>query len=295
MRYRGLKEIRERFNQGENVLGILRKEDGRNELDSILISYDLQSGSYREHFKHNPDPKENYCNHLAESIDELGGVKSILHVGVGECITLALTLNRMKRRPERVFALDISWSRLHHGRVFCEEQGVEGVELMVADLFRIPLPDNSVDLVLTNHSLEPNGGREREALKELCRVANKYVLMNEPAYEFADEKGRARIDEMGYVKNLGEHARQLGYSPLKHEPFICSMNPTNPTGTVLLDVSGPKQKAPVKPFYVCPVSHLPLEQKQGVLCAEDGMLVYPILNGIPCLHADNGIVASHFV
>jgi ubiquinone/menaquinone biosynthesis C-methylase UbiE len=33
-------------------------------------------------------------------------------------------------------------------------------DLVVADLFHIPFADNSVDVVYTSHSLEPNGGRE---------------------------------------------------------------------------------------------------------------------------------------
>ena len=47
---------------------------------------------------------------------------------------------------------------------------------------QIGLKSNSVDIIYTNHSLEPNGGREEVILKELLRVTNKYLILFEPIY-----------------------------------------------------------------------------------------------------------------
>ena len=54
--------------------------------------------------------------------------------------------------------------------------------------------------------MEPNGGREKEALLELSRIARKYLVLIEPAYEYASEKGKERMDLHGYVKNLPDVA-----------------------------------------------------------------------------------------
>ena len=77
-------------------------------------------------------------------------------------------------------------------------------------MFNLPLLDNSIDIVYTSHSMEPNGGHEEELLAELYRVTNNYLILLEPAYEFASEEARARMRKHGYVTNLYETAKRLG-------------------------------------------------------------------------------------
>ncbi|CAM5272174.1 Methyltransferase domain-containing protein OS=Lysinibacillus sphaericus OX=1421 GN=LS41612_21290 PE=4 SV=1 [Lysinibacillus sphaericus] len=66
----------------------------------------------------------------------------------------------------------------------------------------MPLANNSIDLVYTVHALEPNGGKELEALKELYRVASKYVVLVEPYYEGANSEAKERMDRLGYIKGI---------------------------------------------------------------------------------------------
>ena len=46
----------------------------------------------------------------------------------------------------------------------------------MGDMFNLPITDDSIDLVYTVHALEPNGGKEKEALKELYRITKKYLM-----------------------------------------------------------------------------------------------------------------------
>jgi ubiquinone/menaquinone biosynthesis C-methylase UbiE len=39
------------------------------------------------------------------------------------------------------------------------------------NIFSLPFLHNSIDIVYTSHSIEPNGGKENLLLKELYRVA----------------------------------------------------------------------------------------------------------------------------
>ncbi|ODN65364.1 hypothetical protein A9E74_02832 [Methylophaga muralis] len=80
----------------------------------------------------------------------------------------------------------------------------------MADLFEIPLADSSVDIIYTSHSLEPNGGREEAALKELLRVARRAVILFEPIYELGNVEAQLRMDTHKYVKQLKNVAENLG-------------------------------------------------------------------------------------
>jgi uncharacterized protein YbaR (Trm112 family) len=86
----------------------------------------------------------------------------------------------------------------------------QNADLFVADLFHIPIADAGVDVVYTSHSLEPNGGHERRALRELLRIANHAVILVEPIYELATQAAQARMVRHGYVRNLREVTENLG-------------------------------------------------------------------------------------
>ncbi|HOL80730.1 MAG TPA: class I SAM-dependent methyltransferase, partial [Ignavibacteriales bacterium] len=93
-----------------------------------------------------------------------------IEIGVGEATTLSYLIKQLNNQNLNIFGFDISWSRLKFAKELTKYLQIENVNLFVADLFNIPLNDNSIDIVYTNHSIEPNGGREEEALKELYRI-----------------------------------------------------------------------------------------------------------------------------
>jgi SAM-dependent methyltransferase len=104
---------------------------------------------------------------------------------------------------------DLSWSRCAGARARLREESVSA-DVFVGDLFAIPLADASVDVVYNSHSLEPNGGREREALCELLRVTRHRLVLCECLYELAPEPAQARMRGNGYVRVLEDTLRSLG-------------------------------------------------------------------------------------
>jgi len=87
----------------------------------------------------------------------------------------------------------MSWSRVAIAKKQIENNKISDVTLCTGSLLNLPFADNSIDIVYSSHSLEPNCGNEMQIIKELYRVAKKYVLMIEPGYEFADNEGRKRM------------------------------------------------------------------------------------------------------
>jgi ubiquinone/menaquinone biosynthesis C-methylase UbiE/uncharacterized protein YbaR (Trm112 family) len=290
-----LKKIKQKYNEGVNLIEYLKDKEGdrKSKTETIMVSYDIQSGSYTQGDIKRPEVRDNYTTALAKVINKLSSYNSIVEAGVGEATTLAKVLPKLHQRDYRAYGFDISWSRIKYAKENCLKKSLDQTTLFTGDLFNIPLLDNSVDLVYTLHSLEPNGGREKEALAELYRITGKYLILLEPAYEWADEEGKARMDKLGYVKNLIGVSKELGYKVIEYRPFDYSVNPLNPTGIIMIE----KEKVSDKVEFplACPISKKPLSKFEDCFYCEQSLLAYPIIADIPCLLPQNAIVATHFL
>ena len=289
-----LQKIKEVYAKGGNIIQYLKSIDGnetRTTIEDIMISYDFQAGSYIKQLSENPEFKLNYCSAIARIIDKLENVDTIIEVGVGEATTLGVLAKKLNTDARKYLGFDISWSRLKFGSDFIADLNLSNVELFVANLFEIPLKDSSIDVVYTSHSIEPNGGKEEEALKELYRITKKYLILLEPSFEFANEEARNRMKHHGYVTKLYETAVNLGMNVVEHRLFDYSANPLNPTGLMIIE----KQEENTNTSQlVCPITFTDLEKINGsMLYAKESGLTYPIISNIPVLLKENSILATH--
>lgn len=293
-----LKSIKEIYDKGGNIIDQLKRADinGQNTRLAIEISYDMQAGLYIKKAKKNVDYEIERAKKYANIINSLNDVKSLLEVGVGEATTLSELLKYLSFNPY-YFGIDISFSRILYAKKNLKEKGLFDNSMYMADMFDLPFSDNSIDIVFSNHSLEPNGGYERDALNSLLRVAQKYVVLFEPIYELGNEVTKRHIEKHGYIKNLYEILSELNCKVIHYE-LLYDSNPYshNNTGVIIVE----KQKKitssnNVKPEVVCPITKRKMEiVKQHYYC-KDSMLLYPIISYIPCLTPNNAIIASHYI
>lgn len=263
-----------------------------NDIESILISYDFQAGSYIKNAETNADYIDKYTTAIANVINNLGTEGSIMEVGVGEATVMANVLNKLTNYSVAL-GFDISWSRIKYARKYAATKGRDDIRFFTANLFNIPLANQSVDIVYTSHSLEPNGGNEKEALKELYRVARKYVVLLEPGYDFAGKEGKERMEKHGYIKNIDVHARELGLNVIDHRLFDHTINPLNPTALTIIQCN-PDNAGTAIPELTCPVTHKPLKLFSDSCYSKDSGLAYPVIGGIPCLLLDNAVLATRY-
>jgi len=289
------RELQELYKQGVNITELLRKEQqlDRNTDRIIEIAYDLQTGSYIAAMKR-PEMAayiEKYTEEIVKILLSLGPPVSILEAGVGEATTLSGVMQKLGSGVDG-FGFDLSWSRVAYGRRWLESKGLPAVMLCTGNLFQIPFADNSIDVVYTSHSIEPNGGNEMPILKELYRVAGRYLVLLEPGYELAGEDARKRMESHGYCKNLKGVSETLGYQVIEHRLFPVTANLQNPTAITIIQ----KKTSFEKPsdILVCPQFKTPLYEKGGMLFSPEALSVYPIVAGIPCLRAENGVFASKY-
>jgi len=288
--------MRAAYARGANAMEYARKNSGvlGNSPISTLIAYDLQAGTYIAGAKADPAARARWCGQLAGILNPYVTRQStILEVGCGEATTLAGVVKRLDNPPKNSFGFDISWSRCAHGLSWLAENEVSA-ELFVADLFEIPLEDSSVDVVYTAHSLEPNGGREEAALRELMRVARRAVVLVEPVYELAGSEAQARMREHGYVRDLKKTAERLGATVRGYRLLDYCVNPLNPSGLVLIEKAAvdPQECSTIQ--WRCPLTHAALVACPGGYYSPDTGTAYPVLGGVPLLRSSHVVVASSF-
>jgi len=303
--YALVQKAREVYKKSGNIAAFLRESLAldQNTPEIIEISYDLQAGSYVQQTRKNPDLHHAFCAEIAGYLDKYLDTKdSLIEVGCGEATTMFGVFQKLKHKPDQVLGFDISFSRIKVANDFWHTEYAKDIDLVynspitnffVADLFFIPLANQSVDVVYTSHSIEPNGGREVEALKSIFRIARKRVLLFEPYFEEASPDGQARMSSHGYISNIPEAIKAAGGILRNVQKLDYISNPLNPT--YLFDIEIRSLQTSTSFAWVDPITLDPLYALDDCFCSPISGLAYPIIRGIPCLRPENSIVATHLL
>jgi len=288
-----IEKIKSHFEKGGNIISFMKENSDSNQttIEQILMSYDFQAGSYIDFVKKNPDYINQHSDNISKIINDLGVFNSVLEVGVGEATTFVPVLKKLANIPQFQLGFDLSWSRLRHAMTYAEEYTLRDINFFCANLFNIPLENNSIELVYTSHSVEPNGGKEKDALTELLRITSKYLVLLEPSYHFGSEAAKERMRRHGYVTNLHQTAKDMGCQIIHYGLFESQYsNPLNPTELLIIK----KNENSIHPSFICPISRKELIRHNGEFYSKDGLFVYPEISGIPCFLAQNAVIATKY-
>lgn len=284
------------FSRGENVTEYFKKLELTNEQRRAVIefAYDLQSGSYTESLMTSADAldlKVKWGKQIADVISECGAA-SFVEAGVGEASTLKFILDNVGQDVQGA-GFDLSISRLTYARRYLEDHAGR-TPLFTGDLADIPLVDNAFDAILSNHSIESNGGMEREILSEMMRVTRRFLILVEPDYEKADTRQRDRMDRLGYIRDLPGHLTALGAKILEYRRWELNPNPTNAASLIVAEKpASDNWNEPVGAIYASPFGKQALEERDGYYFSSEDNVALPVIAGFPCLLPHNAIIASH--
>lgn len=287
----------EKYKKGENISQLMRNtlNSEYNSSEIIEMAYELQSSTYIKSMKDKKslEEKKLYTEELSKIILKFCEPKSILEAGIGEATTLSELMENFSNKTF-FYGFDLSWSRVAYGNEWLKYKKLSSYNLCTGNLLEIPFLDDSIDLVYTSHSIEPNGGKEREILKELYRVTKKYLILLEPGYELTNDENRKRMDSHGYCKNLKGIAEDLGYKVIRHELFKFCTNKLNPTAIIIIEKNKDNNENIVEQPFADPIYKTKLERNKDCFYSPESMSVFPIINGIPCLRSENKILSVKY-
>lgn len=294
--------LKQLYRENRNIMAYLREQGagGINDESAILAAYDMQSGTYMKAMEQPEVQRQNQVStgKLAALFDQLG-CSSLLHGGTGEAKTISHVVEQMHARPDHVYGFDISLSRLLYAREYVRRMNLSSVRFFEGTLLDIPILDNAFDIVFTSHSMEPNGGKEREILQELYRVSRRYLVLREPTYELGNDETRAHIDSHGYVKNIPAILKELGYEVVEHRLFGDDENPRNQSALSVVRKNPAGEKAEWEKSgghpYASPISKTPLVFSGEAYYSERDCLIFPVIHAMPCLLAEHGIFSSKYM
>ena len=198
----------------------------------IKTSYDLQTGDYIFYYKNKKrDYKKVVKTFISVIKKEFSKVKTIFDFGTGEMTTFYEIFKSLDKNKV-YFVNDVSLSRLYAGQKFIKtkiKNDLKKINFFTCPHANIPFKDNSIDLVITCHSLEPNNFCKKQLINELYRIAKKGVCMMEPHYERANKKQKRRMKKFGYIRGLEKYfiEKKYNYKIFKNEYFFNKDNPSS--------------------------------------------------------------------
>lgn len=288
---------RKLYEKGKNISLYLRKKYNLNynSKENIEIIYELQTGSYIDEYHKYKSKYDKYSEEIASYLnDNIKNNYSILDVGCGEITVLTNIINFLRPKKNiNVYAFDISLSRIKVGMNFFKKNIKLKIKnnFFVGEMTQIPLPNNSVDLVISSHSLEPNGGMENEIVEELLRVAKRKIILFEPCYEKTKKKKiKNRIEKLGYIKCLEKYFRKQGAHVEAVFPIENSIDENNPTFCYIINPLKKYKLKNKKIHYTDPGTDYPLQKKKNFYQSKASGFIYPVINDIPILNIEKGII-----
>ena len=296
-KYNNLIEIKKAYIRGENITQLLKNLNKKtyNTKDSIEISYDLQSGSYIEFSDNNKEIISKYNEELFLILkDNLKVSDNVLDCGTGEMNTYSKIMNNLDFKQG--FNFDISLSRVLTGINYLDKNFKslnQKTISFVASIDAIPLPSNSIDLIWTSHSLEPNGGKEEFLIKEMLRVCKRKMILFEPSYKRNSQEGKERMKKLGYISELEDIINKTDSTLLDIKKIESPVNPINPTYAYIIQ-KNVKGNKPQSPKFTTPGGDLELNmERMDSILSSDALIGFPKVKGIPLLRDDKFFVMTH--
>ena len=274
-------------NSKKNIQQFFKIKSNKSEI--IKISYDVQSGDYIKYFNKFSQKKiKNVYYPLIETIKiNFKNSKTILDFGCGELTTSYFIFSKIKKNITKYFANDNSLNRLIVGQNYLKKKlnknDYKKFEIFSNSEYKLPFQDNSIDLVITIHSLEPNNKIKGKILNELYRISKHGIILMEPHYELSSKKQKKRMVKLDYVRGIEKllKDKKFNYRIIKKKFHI---NENNISSLFVIIKNKVSKKNNFS--YVDPLDLSKLKIFKGYFYSENNFRAFPIINDIKIFNND---------
>lgn len=256
----------------------LKKFGKLNKTQIINFAYDLQTGSYIRDWEKKRQTYRSFIDEIIKVInDNFGELSYLLDCGCGELTNTNLLKKGIKNT--KVYGLDFSFNRILAGIKYFNLKN-KNLNFVCATLKDIPFKNNSFEVSLTMHAIEPNNGDEEEIIKELSRVSSRGLVLIEPDYKLADIKQKQRMRKYGYTQKLEKILIKKNFK-YKKIPMKNFLSFKNKSSIYVINLNKKKIKCPVM---VEPITKKPINLiNLNYVYSKTSSLIYPIIEGVPIL------------
>lgn len=276
------------YKKGENIVQALL-EAGASKSDSIEIAYELQAGSYTSDFYRSKSRKmrRNKTLHaIIKKYCSLSEVSSIGVFGVGEAVNWI----EFDGYIDDFYGVELSYSRLVYAdNNLSKLEGVGAYTLIKGDASEVIFNENSFDISMTLHSIEPNGNEQgAKMLRNVVSSSSKYILLFEPDYSTAPESMKKRMRENDYVCNISDEIKKIESIKIidKYNLDVVENSDNLTTCWVIEKINKSSSK---KKKMICPFSHDELIDYENIKYSQASGLAYPVINNFIFLNKDDAI------
>ena len=189
--------------------------------------------------------------------------------------------------------MELAWSRLEVGKKFAKEENITIDQYIIASALKIPLPDDSIDIVFTSHCLEQIGKNSDQAISEMVRIARKYVVLVEPGWELVNTYQRKANRKTGRVEEIDKKIKQQGLDLIRHELFPYCNNIFNRSTLYVIKISNSQSNESNLQCPSCEQELKYVDHDYYLHCCSCKTL-YPHIKEIPCLRKENAMLVNAY-
>ena len=289
-------ECKKAYLKNRNIQKFLQKKFRLSKSEITNISYNIQTGSYINFFKTlSKKKKEKIYKPFFDAINKyFPGKKEILDFGCGE-LTNSYYFFKNINNVSKFYANDISLNRLLVGKKYLKNissaKEIKKFTIFCSSYKELPFLDNSIDLVISNHSLEPNNKYKDQILKELFRVSRKGLCLIEPHFEISGIKQKKRMKSFGYVSGLEKSLKRLNcnFFVIKKKFHL---NNDNVSSIFIVKKKKILKKTPS--YFIDCQSKKKLILKKNHLYSKDNFRLYPSIYEVPVFSEHSQIFLPNF-